>query len=106
MKRLLPIAALLIGAAIAPVSLAQSTPPVDVPKPKCEPKPVLPGSRLMEEPSVRRRFQSELDNYKKCMKDYSDARNAIAKAHIDAANEAINEYNVTIKALQDAQKAQ
>jgi hypothetical protein len=103
MKRLFTVAAVAIGAAIAPIALAQSTPPADIPKPQCN-KPVMPGTRMMEEPSVRRRFQGDIDAYKKCMKDYSDARNAVAKAHIDAANEAINDYNATIKSLQDAQK--
>ena len=106
MKRILTVAAFTLGAAVAPLGLAQSPAPVDVPKHKCQPKPELPGAKLMEEASVRKRFQSDLDNYKKCMKEYSDARNSMAKAHIDAANEAINEYNATIKALQDAQKAQ
>jgi hypothetical protein len=57
----------------------------------------------MEDASVRKRFQRELEEYKNCMKAYADERAAAAKAHTDAGNAAINEYNDTMKALQDAQ---
>ena len=77
----------------------------DVPKFKCEPKPVLPGSRMMEEPSVRKRFQSDLDAYKKCMNDYLEERKATIKANEVAANAAIEDFNGTMKAMADAQKA-
>ena len=103
MKRLSYAAALVFGAATT-LTLAQT--PTDVPKPKCEPKPVLPGARMMEEASVRKRFQSDVDAYKKCMTTYLDDRKAAIKAHENAANAAIEEYNGTMKALTDAQKAQ
>jgi hypothetical protein len=104
MKRLFTAAALVIGAALAaPLSFAQA--PTDVPKFKCEPKPVLPGARLMEEASVRKRFQNDLDAYKKCMNVYLEERKATIKANEVAANAAIEEYNGTMKALADEQKA-
>ena len=68
-------------------------------------KLVLPGPKMMEDNRVRKNFQAELENYKKCMKAYADDRAASAKAHTDAGNAAINEYNETMKALQDAQAA-
>jgi Skp family chaperone for outer membrane proteins len=102
MKRQL-IAAVLLGAATT-LTYAQASP--EVPKAKCEPKPVLPGQRMMEEASVRKRFQSDLDAYKKCMNAYLDDRKAAIKANEVAANAAIEEYNGTMKALADAQKAQ
>jgi hypothetical protein len=89
--------------AFAP-AIALSQAPPDIPKHKCEPKPVLPGPRMMEEPRVRKNFQNDIDTYKNCMKAYADERAAAAKAHTDAGNAAINEYNDTMKALQDAQK--
>jgi hypothetical protein len=58
---------------------------------------------MMQDASTRKRFQREIDTYKGCMKAYADERAAAAKAHTDAGNAAINEYNETIKALQDAQ---
>lgn len=93
-------AALLAGAAAA-----QANTPTDVPKHKCEPKPQLPGQRMMQEPNVAKSFKREVDAYRACMKAYADERQAIAKAHTDAGNAAINEYNDTMKALNDAQQS-
>jgi hypothetical protein len=95
----LAAAALLAGAAA--LANAQGAP--EVPKHKCEPKPVLPGQRLLADDTVRKRFQRDIEAYKTCMKAYADERAAAAKAHTDAGNTAINEYNDTMKALQDAQ---
>ena len=93
-----------IVACTCAVANAQQPPPPEVPKHKCEPKPVLPGPRMMQDDSVRKRFQREIDAYKGCMKSYADERAAAAKAHTDAGNAAINEYNETMKALQEAQQ--
>ena len=94
-------AALLIGLSAA----ASAQTPTDVPKHKCEPKPMMPGPRMMEEPNVRRNFQKDVDTYRGCMKAYADERAATAKAHTDAGNAAITEYNETMKAIKDAQTA-
>ena len=104
MKKALTIlaAGLMLGAA-STLSFAQAS---DVPKFKCEPKPTLPGARLMEEPSVRKRFQNDIDSYKKCMTAYLDERKAAIAANQEAANGAIEEYNKLMKDLQDQQKAQ
>ena len=102
MKRI-TLAALL--AAAASTGALAHPPDADIPKHKCEPKPVLPGPRLMEDASVRKRFQRDVETYKTCMKSYADERAAAAKAQTDAGNAAITEYNETMKALQDAQKS-
>jgi hypothetical protein len=94
----------LLLAGVSAAALAQQ-PPADIPKHKCEPKPVLPGPRMMEEPSVRKRFQRDVETYKNCMKSYADERAAAARAQTEAGNAAITEYNETMKALQDAQKS-
>jgi len=101
-------ASLLLGAASAAFAQAPApaAAPVDVPKAKCEPKPTLPSARMMEEPNVRRRFQKELDDYKKCMVGFVEERKAAMKAHETAANATIEEYNKVMKDLQEAQKAQ
>lgn len=101
MKR---IVASLAGLCLAGAAAAQAPQPAEIPRHKCEPKPVLPGPRMMQDSSVRKRFQSDIDAYKDCMKAYADERQAAAKAHTDAGNAAINEYNDTMKALQDSQK--
>lgn len=102
MNRATLAAGLLLGAA-STLTFAQAA---DVPKVKCEPKPTLPGARLMEEPSVRKRFQTDLDNYKKCMTGYLDERKAAIAANQEAANAAIEEYNKLMKDLTEQQKAQ
>jgi len=99
MNRFTLAAALLLGAS----SAVPAAEPMDIPKHKCEPKPVLPGPRMMQEPNVRKNFQRDVDAYKECMKAYADERATAAKAHTDAGNTAINEYNATMKALQEAQ---
>ena len=82
---------------------AQANTPTDVPRHKCDPKPEMPGQRMMQEPQAQKKLQREVDAYKACMKAYADERAAAAKAHTDAGNSAINEYNETMKALLDAQ---
>ena len=94
----------LLLAGVSAAALAHQ-PATDIPKHNCEPKPVLPGSRMMEDASVRKRFQRDVETYKGCMKSYADDRAAAAKAQTDAGNAAITEYNETMKALQDAQKS-
>lgn len=99
------ITAAALALAIAPaVAFSQAAAPADIPKPKCEPKPSLPGPRMMEDARVRKNFQNDVETYKNCMKAYADDRAAVAKANTDAGNAAIDEYNNTMKALQDAQK--
>ena len=102
MNRFTLAAAMLAGACA--LANAQPPAPPEVPRHKCEPKPQLPGPRMMSDDSVRKRFQREIDAYKSCMKAYADERAAAAKAHTDAGNAAIGEYNDTMKALQEAQQ--
>ena len=106
MKYLVLTAILLGTATLAAAQAPAPTPANDIPKVKCEPKPSLPSARMLEEPSVRKRFQNDLDAYKKCMTTYLDARNAAIKANQEAANVVVEEYNKTMKELQDAQKNQ
>lgn len=94
----LAAAALLIAGAAAAQTMT------DVPAMKCEPKPELPGERMMEEPTVRRRFERDMKAYGDCVKAYVAERQAAAKsyqeaakAQIDAANSAIVEYNAFAK---------
>ena len=103
MKRLLLATALILGATTT-FTFAQTVP--EVPKHKCEPKPVLPGPRMMQEPSTAKRFQADLEAYKKCLNAYLEDRKVTIKANEAAANAAIEEYNGTMKVLNDAQKAQ
>ena len=94
------LAALLV-AGVSSAAFAQA--PADVPKHKCEPKPQLPMRTMAGDPNTRKRFLKDIEDYKNCMKQFADERAASAKSHTDAGNAAIDEYNATMKTLQDAQ---
>ena len=106
MKRLIVAAALL---AAAPFTMAQTAeapkaPPPDVPKPDCGTPPELPGPTMMQDASVRKRFETDVSKFKDCMKAYVDARQAAAKANADAGNDAVNQFNAWAKALDEEQQ--
>lgn len=111
MKRLTLAAALL---AAAPFVLAQTDAPKaadaaakpapDVPKPHCGAEPELPGRTMMQDSAVRKRFETDVQKYKECVKAYVDERQAAARAHTAAGNEAVNSFNAWVKALDDEQK--
>jgi len=94
MTRTLLAAALLLAASSAG---AADVPPVD--KPQCDPVPQAPGMAMRNEDMVMKRFKRDVDRYEKCMKEYVDQHQAIAKANSDAANAAADQYNKTITAI-------
>jgi hypothetical protein len=98
MKRILIAAALLCTTA----AFAQQA---EIPKPKCEPKPSYPGTLMREDAAAMRAFKRDHDKYKECMTAYLEDRKAAMKANEVAANAAIEEFNATMKALNEAQKA-
>lgn len=99
MKRLLIASASLAASA----AFAQAA-PADIPKPGCD-KPQMPGEMMRSDPSVTKRFNHDVDNWTKCMKEYIDERQKAMKANEDAANAAIKDYNDTVKALNAAATA-
>src|SRR4051794_16944589 len=108
MKRLALAAALL---AAAPFVLAQTDaakPPEakapDVPKPSCGTPPELPGNTMMQDSTVRNRFQKDVLTYTTCIKGYSAEREAAIKANRDAANQVINDYNAWQSSIMEEQK--
>jgi len=112
MKRIL-LAALAVTATAAfaqqPAAPAAPATPValpDVPGPKCDPKPKWPGPRMREDAKAMKDFKRDHDAFVKCMQGYLDERKAAIKANENAANAAIEDYNNTMKALQEAQKSQ
>ena len=81
-----------------------AAPVVNVPPPKCEPKPEWPG-RLATD-SRRKLFDRELKQYKDCMNAYLEERKAALKANEVAANAAIEEHNAVMKKITEDQKPQ
>ena len=106
MKRIL-----LAAAVCATSALAVAQQPTDVPSIKCEPKPQRPGSSLLSDPRVRRNFERDVKTYRECVMAYVEERKAVAathekilRAHQSAANAAIEDYNATVKQLDEPQK--
>ena len=78
---------------------------VDVPKPKCEPKPEYPGRLALQTDSRRRLFEREVKAYKDCMTAYLEERKAASNANLAAGNAAVEEYNTTMKKINAEQEA-
>jgi hypothetical protein len=96
MKRIILAAALL---ACATTPFAQAT---DVPKPQCDPKPEYPGRLAMQSDTRAKIFNGEVKKFADCMKKYVADRQVSAKEHSEAANAAIEDYNVVMKKINAA----
>lgn len=92
------ILAAVLAASAFPV-LAADNP--EVPKPACTPKPEFPGHLAMQSDMRRKQFQREMDGYKDCMVAYIDQRKAAAQANTEAANGAVDEFNTTMKKINE-----
>jgi hypothetical protein len=110
MKILAIAAAGVLACAAASPSFAQTAAPAstEIPAPKCGTPPTLPGEKMMEDSTIRRRFEREIKTYGDCVKAYVSERQAAAnalqaqaKAHADAANVAINDYNALMKKINE-----
>jgi hypothetical protein len=76
---------------------AQAQAPLPAPpKHNCE-KAEYPG-RLATDRRIKQ-FNVELEAYKACLQKFASEQKAISQIHVDAANNAINEYNDYIKEL-------
>jgi len=89
---------------------APAAPAADIPKANCN-APQLPGSKMMEEQNVRRRFENDMKMYGACMKSYVSERQAAAqslqaqaRAQAEAGNAAVAEYNAKVKEMNDLAK--
>ena len=112
MKTLAFVAAgvLAYAAATAPVLAQPAGASAEVPQHKCGQVPPMPGERMMEDQTIRRRFEREVKTYGDCVKAYvaerqasAQALNNQAKAHAEAANAAVIEYNAVLKKLNEQQ---
>lgn len=104
MKRIALAAALVVCATSAFAQDAKTAAPVvDIPKPKCEPKPVFPESTTLRGGEGRRRaFDKDLANYKTCMSAYMEEHKARTFAHQNAYKGAVEDYNATMKEVNAA----
>ena len=76
-------------------------PKAEVPKPACNPKPEFPGRLAMQSDNRRKQFQKDMDTYKECMVAYINDRKAASQANNEAANSAVDEFNTTMKKINE-----
>ena len=108
MKMLAFVAAGALAYAVALPAAAQQAATPEVPPIDCGSAPNLPGDKMMEDAGLRRRFEREIKMYGECVKKYVAERQesikglqAQQKAHMEAANKAVNEYNALMKAMNE-----
>jgi hypothetical protein len=112
MKRLVLPLALVWGAtpALAQAPAAPATPiAVEVPAAKCDPKPVYPGPKVMQDDAKREKFQKEIKAYQDCVKAFVAERKAYVEATNAAIRTTVEEHNAImnkIRADQDAAKGE
>ena len=103
MKSALAATIVVLATAQAGFALAQSPAPAapvgDIPPMKCT-APTMPGERMMEDASIRKRFERDVKTYGDCVKSWVSERQATAealqkaaKANVEAGNSAVNDYN-------------
>ena len=106
MKSIALAATLLVSAGLA---LAQADAPkaagAPIPKPSCGDKPEYPGKLAMQSDLRRNAFKRDVDKYKECVMAFVEDHKAQQKAHFDAANNAIQDYNDTMKKIAADQEA-
>ena len=77
----------------------------EVAKHSCEPRPSYPGTKAMKSEGDVKAFESKMQDYKKCIVTYIEARKASVKAHEAANNAAASEYNDTVSKIRADQEA-
>ena len=102
---LIPAFAATAALAQAPAAPAAASAAPQVAPAKCEPKPVYPGLKAMQDENDVAKFRETLRNYQLCMKTYIDERKASVKVHTEAANAATAEHNAVIEKFRADQDA-
>ncbi|HUJ01503.1 MAG TPA: hypothetical protein VLY46_14785 [Usitatibacter sp.] len=95
----------LAAAILAAAGASQAADAPQVAKPQCDPKPRAPGIGMRNDDFVMKRFNQDAKRYEDCMKAYVTEHQALAKANQDAAEAAADEYNKTIKQINDELKS-
>ncbi len=86
------------AAPAAPAAPSATAAAIAAAKPVCE-KPEYPG-RLADQSKIDR-FNKKYKAYGDCMRKFIDEQSAISKAAADAGNNAINEFNAYVKAVNE-----
>ncbi|MGE0356389.1 MAG: hypothetical protein AB7P08_05675 [Burkholderiales bacterium] len=111
MKRTAAAIALALGAtaALAQAPAAPAAAPAAaapaVPAAKCEPKPVYPGVKAIQDESKREAFTVQLKAYQDCVKAYVNERKSFIEASNAAIRSAVEEHNAIMTKIREDQDA-
>lgn len=108
MKRTALALALAVGAtaALAQAPAAPATPAApQIPPAKCEPKPVYPGVKAVQDDSKREKFQAQIKAYQDCVKAYVTERKAFVEASNAAIRTTVEEHNAVMNKIREEQEA-
>jgi len=84
---------------------AATTPAATVTPAKCEPKPVYPGVKVMQDDKKREAFSLVLKNYQDCVKTYVAERKSAVEANNAAIRAAVEEHNAVLTKFREDQDA-
>ena len=77
-----------------------------VPQARCEPQPVYPGAKAIQDPEKREALTRVIKDYQDCVRDYVDERKAYVEASNAAIRKAVEEHNAVMnKFREDQEKA-
>ncbi|HEX4944386.1 MAG TPA: hypothetical protein VFV55_08530 [Usitatibacteraceae bacterium] len=108
MKRTAVVLAFVLGttAAFAQAPAAPAAPAAPVVEPaRCEPKPVYPGIKAIQDDKKREAFQQVLKGYQDCIKAYVAERKAFVEASNAAIRAAVEEHNAVMNKFREDQEA-
>lgn len=98
--------AALAQAPAAPAAPAAAAPSATSVTPaKCEPKPVYPGVKAMQDDKKREAFSLVLKNYQDCVKAYVAERKSAVEANNAAIRAAVEEHNAVLTKFREDQDA-
>lgn len=108
MMRITTLALVLALGAAAAHAQAPATPAAPalpaVPAAKCEPKPVYPGVKAIQDENRREAFTRELKNYQDCVKAYVAERKAFIEASNAAIRTTVEEHNAIMTKIREDQE--
>ncbi len=96
--------AALAQAPAAPAAPA-AAPAVQVPPAKCEPKPVYPGMKAIQDDKKRENFQKEIKAFQDCVKAYVAERKAYVEASNVAIRATVEDHNAVMAKIRIDQEA-
>ncbi len=94
-----PLLALVLGFAAGTIRAQTPAPAPSVTKPACSKPEAFPG-RLASD-NQKKTWQKDVMTWQDCVKAYVKEQQALADAHLKAANNAVDEFNAATKEFND-----